>query len=174
MSSGSERRVAKDRFEVWCRSYGLEFIRRLAEDGALDDELARAADISLVTFKKWMRRYPRFRNAVELGRREADLAVVEAVYKKATGYNVSTSKTHKLKRVDYDPDTGKKIREYEELAVGVDEDHVAPDLRAGIFWLKSRQGERWNEKAGAGELSESGVIELPEADSIDPHPEDGE
>ena len=96
--------------------------------------------------------------------------VIEAVYKRATGYNVSTKKTHKLKRVDFDPVTGKKLREYEELAVADDEDYVPPDLRASIFWLKNRQPERWSEKVMGAEISEGGIVEIPQADAIDPTP----
>ncbi len=166
--------MSNSRYEAFCRNYGYEFVRRLAEEGASDEDIAKAADIKPATFRKWLKLYPRLRAAVELGRREADYSVVEAVYKRATGYSVSTSKTHKLKRIDYDPDTGKKVREYEELAVGVDEDHVPPDLRAGIFWLKNRQPERWSEKGSSNDAVEGGVIELPRADSIDDCPDEAE
>lgn len=154
-------------FDSWCSRYGLECIRKLAEDGYSEEEIALRAGLTLSQLKKWSKKYPKFREAIELGRREADFSVVEAVYKKATGYTVSTSKTHKLKRIDYDPETGKKLREYEELAVGVDEDHVAPDLRAGIFWLKNRQPDRWSEKIVPLETPDGGVVEIPSADMID-------
>ena len=165
--------MPSSKFDSWCRHYGLECIRKLAEDGYSEEEIALRSGISPSQFKKWIKKYPKFAQAIELGRREADFSVVEAVYKRATGYNVSTSKTHKLKRIDYDPETGKKIREYEELAVGVDEDHIAPDLRAGIFWLKNRQPDRWGEKAAPAEdVDGGGVVEIPSADTIDCLPED--
>lgn len=163
--------MRKSKFESWSREYGLEFIRRLAEDGYTDDEIAVRAGLEPHEFKVWRHRHKKLRDAIELGRREADFSVVEAVYKRAIGYNVSTKKTHKLKRVDFDPVTGKKIREYEELAVADDEDYVPPDLRATIFWLKNRQPERWSEKGVGFEASEGGIVEIPQADSIDPIPE---
>ncbi len=163
--------VAQDKFKSFCAEYGLEYVRQLAEDGVSLCEMAKRCGISLSTLERWRRRYPRFRDAIELGRREADFSVVEAIYKRATGFNVTTNKTHKLKRVDYDPDTGRKLREYEELAVGVDEEYIAPDLRAGMFWLKNRQPERFGERASVSEVFDGGVVELPQADSIDPLPE---
>ena len=160
--------MKRTKFESFCREYGLEFIRRLAEDGYTEEEIAQRAGLDPAEFKVWSRRHKKLRDAIELGRREADFSVVEAIYKRATGYNVLTKKTHKLKRVDFDPVTGKKIREYEELAVADDEDYVPPDLRASIFWLKNRQPERWSEKGIGIELGEGGIVELPQADLIDP------
>lgn len=163
--------MRKSKFESWCREYGLEFVRKLIEDGATFEEIALRSGITEHDFKVWSHRHKKLRDAIELGRREADFSVVEAVYKRATGYNVSTKKTHKLKHIDFDPVTGKKIREYEELATADDEDYIPPDLRASIFWLKNRQPERWSEKGIGIEISEGGIVEIPTADSIDPIPD---
>ena len=163
--------MRKTKFETFCREYGLELIRELAEDGYSEEEIARRVGLTPREFNVWRHRHKKLRDAIELGRKESDFSVVEAVYKRATGYNVSLKKTHKLKRVDFDPVTGKKIREYEELAVADDEDYVPPDLRASIFWLKNRQPERWSEKGIGIEAVEGGIVELPQADSIDPVPE---
>ena len=162
--------VAKSKFEHWCERYGLEYVRRLAEDGLPDEEIAIRSGIELSTFRKWRTLYPHFSAAIDLGRTGSDYAVVEALYKKAVGYRVPINKTVKLKRVDYDPDTGKKIREYEELAVAVEEDYIPPDLRAETFWLKNRQPDRWQDKpdspTGEGEDALFGVVEIPPADMI--------
>ncbi len=163
-----------DKFRRFCEDVGLEHIRRLAEDGYADEEIAIRSDIEPAVFRRWKKKYPEFAAAVELGRSGSDFAVVHSLYKKAVGYSVSVNKTHKLKRVDYDPDTGKKLREYEELATGVDESYIPPDLRAEMFWLKNRQPERWSDKpdcdSGQKE-SIGGVIELPEADMLGELPE---
>ena len=160
------------KYQKWREIYGEEFLRRLAAQGYTDEEIAARCGLALAVFRKWRKKYPDFDNAIRLGSQGSDYAVVEALYKKATGYNVSLSKTYKLKRVDYDPDTGKKIREYEELATGFDEDHIPADIRAEIFWLKNRQCEQWSDhperapECDTG-LAVGGVVELPEADLID-------
>jgi len=164
--------MANVKYDNWIKSYGLEYLRRLAEDGYGDEEIAVKCGLGFREFKRWMKKHSDFAEAVELGRSSSDYAVVKALYKKATGYNLALNKTYKLKRVDYDPDTGKKLREYEELAVGVDETYIPGDLRAETFWLKNRQGDRWQERSEKEEgdtFGESGgVIVIPEADSIDP------
>ena len=162
--------VARSKYERWKENSGLELVRRLAEDGSADEDIAMRCGIGVTLFRRWKKLYPEFSAAIELGRSGSDYAVVEALYKKAVGYNVSLSKTYKLKRIDYDPDTGKKLREYEELATGVDESYIPGDLRAETFWLKSRQPERWGErldKDSGDEGETGGVVELPAADTID-------
>lgn len=161
--------MARSKYERWKEQCGLESVRRMAEDGLAEEEMAVRIGIGLSLFRRWKKRYPDFNAAIELGRTGSDFAVVEALYKKAIGYNVAINKTYKLKRIDYDPDTGKKLREYEELATGVDESYIPGDLRAETFWLKNRQPERWGERPDReiGEESEGGIVELPVADSID-------
>ena len=152
-------------YEKWKLSYGVEYLRRYAEDGMSDAEIAERVGLKPSRLRAWRKKYPELERAIELGRANADFAVVEAIYKKATGYTVALNKTVKLKRSDFDPETGKKIRDYEELATAVDESHVPADIRAGLFWLKSRQPSRWGGKTGESELS--GIVEIPEADTID-------
>ena len=162
-------------YRRWCDQYGFEILRRLAEEGNSDAEIAQKCGLSIEVFERWKKKYQKFSDAIEIGRVEADFSVVSALYRKAVGYSVKTPKTYKLKKVDFDPETGKKVREYEELAVGIDESYVAPDLRAEVFWLKNRQPKRWCERGmgdDGGEGAETGVVEIPQADKIDEPDED--
>ena len=163
--------MANSRYQKFLEEYGLESVRRLAEDGFSAAEIARRIGIDERCFARWKRKHKDFAEAIELGKSAADFEVVRALYKKAIGYNVALNKTYKLKKVDYDPDTGKKLREYEEIATGVDETFVPADLRAGTFWLKNRQPDRWRDRPDKeitdGEDEVGGTVELPEADSID-------
>lgn len=163
--------MSADRYTLWLERFGLELLRRLAEDGLSEEEIAARSGLDLKTFRSWRKKHSDFSDAIELGRAESDLAVIRSLYKKATGYNVALKKTYKLKRVDFDPDTGKKVREYEELATGIDESHVPADLRAETFWLKNRQSDRWGEGADKDESldteGECGIVEIPAADKLD-------
>lgn len=155
-------------YEKWKQEYGLEYIRQLSEEGLSDNDMAIRLGIKPSTFRRWKNKYPEILEAQLLGRTGSDYAVVQALYKKATGYTVNLNKTVKLKRSDFDPDTGKKIRDYEELAVAVDQNHVPADIRAGLFWLKNRQPENWSDKSDTYSAAEyGGVVEIPPADSID-------
>ena len=91
--------------------------------------------------------------------------VEDSIYKRARGYKVAVKKTFKVKRVEYDPDTGKKTLEREELATGIDEVHIPADVRAGEYWLKNRSPERWSDNQNvpsADEEDGAGIILLPD------------
>ena len=89
--------------------------------------------------------------------------VEDAIYKRARGYKVAVRKTYKVKRVEYDPDTGKKVSEREELQTGMDEVVVPADMRAGAYWLVNRDPARWREhpEPEIGEGESGGIVEYP-------------
>ena len=95
--------------------------------------------------------------------------VEESIYKRARGYKVAVKKTYKVKRVEYDPDTGKKTLEREELQTGIDEVHIPADVRAGEYWLKNRSPERWSEHQNvpADEEDGAGIILIPDVQGSD-------
>ena len=109
--------------------------------------------------------------------------VEDAIYRRARGYKVALRKTYKVKRVEYDPTTGKKISEREELETGMDEVFVPADVRAGAYWLVNRDPARWKEHptgddAGGtddlGGLVEYPPLSCPDTDGDDAESEDGE
>ena len=89
--------------------------------------------------------------------------VEQALYRRTQGYTVAVKKSYKLRRVEYDPDTGKKLCEYEELAQGLDEEIVPADLRAQVYWLNNRRPALWSDRPAPAETEpgESGVVLLP-------------
>ena len=102
--------------------------------------------------------------------------VEDAIYKRARGYKVAVKKTYKVKRVEYDPDTGKKVSEREELETGVDEVVVPADMRAGAYWLVNRDPARWREHPDpdVGEADDGGLVEYPPLSCPDGEPGEGD
>ncbi len=102
--------------------------------------------------------------------RERDMRYCEkierAVLRRAEGYQIPLKKTYKLKRVQYDPATGKKISEEEVLEQGIEEVHVPGDLRAGAYFLNNRASDRWREhpvvEITPAEDTYSGIVVLPD------------
>ena len=95
---------------------------------------------------EYKNKYPQISQSLKKGKEVVDIEVENALLKKAMGYNVEVKKTFKVRIVDYDQDTGKKIMEREELQTGVDEVHIPADTTAQIFWLKNRRPESWRDK----------------------------
>ena len=75
-----------------------------------------------------------------------DLEVENDLLKKCRGYNAPVKKTYKLREIEYDPETGKRVREYERLEPAYDEVHVSAGLSAIQFWLSNRRPDRWQYK----------------------------
>lgn len=95
-----------------------------------------------------------------MGRSRND-AVERALYECAVGSTRPMQKKYKLKRVEYNEETGRKSAEYEEIVDEIEEVYTPPSLPAMQFWLRSRMPERW------GDVSEApvgGVIALPPID----------
>ena len=93
--------------------------------------------------------------------------VEEALYRRARGYKVSLKKSIKVKRVEFDSDTGKKIAEREELETGVEEVHIPADVRVCAYYLNNRDPARWREhpsEAGGGELP--GMVAFPPVEEV--------
>lgn len=100
--------------------------------------------------------------------------VEDALYRRACGYKVKLKKTFKLKRVDYDPDTGKKLTEKELLETGFEEVHIPADMRVCAYYLNNRDPARWREHPAAeGELIPGGAVEYPPMEELDDPDGDG-
>jgi hypothetical protein len=95
--------------------------------------------------------------------------VEDALYRRACGYKVKLKKTFKLKRVDYDPDTGKKLTEREILEAGFEEVHIPADVRVCAYYLNNRDPARWSEHPAAeGEAALNGVVDYPPMEVAEP------
>lgn len=145
----------------WLTPESLSLLRGMACVGKDSEQIAACMGVSLGTLAGWKKRYPEIAAALAYDKEGADFAVMEALHRKAVGYTTPVKKTYKLKRTEFDPDSGKKLLEYEELQTGIDEAHVPADTRAEIFWLQNRCGAEWGNPVGESESECGGVIELP-------------
>ena len=145
----------------WLTPENLTLLRGMACMGKDASQIAACMGISLSTLRRWQKRYPEIAAALAYDKEGADYAVMEALHRKAVGYTTPVKKTYKLKRTEFDPDSGKKLLEYEELQTGIDEAHVPADTRAEIFWLQNRCGSEWGTDKPEDEGDSGGVVELP-------------
>ena len=99
--------------------------------GADDQELARFFDVAPVTLQEWLTSVPEFAAAVCAGRALADAEVADRLWRRAIGYS------HDAVRIF--SHQGKAL---EVAYTG----HYPPDTAACLFWLKSRQPDKWRDK----------------------------
>lgn len=98
--------------------------------GSDDHELARFFDVPPATLQEWLAAVPEFAAAVRAGRALADADVADRLWRRAIGYS------HEAVRIF--SHQGKAL----EVAYT---EHYPPDTTACLFWLKSRQPDRWRE-----------------------------
>ena len=135
------------RKEFWAGEEGLRLAESWARDGEDDRAIARHMGVPERTLRRWRRALEELDEAIRRGRGAA-WRVETALLDKATGYDKPVKKTFKVKFVDYDPETGKKVREREELQTAEEEVHVPGNTTAQVFWLKNRRPDRWRDKPG--------------------------
>lgn len=134
------------KWDPWLTEDGLLRIRGWARDGLTDKDIAKNMRVSCSTLREWKKRHAAIAEALSQGKDAADRVVENALYKSACGYTETIRKPMKIKVIDYDPDTGKKIRETEKVVAVEEEIHFPAQVTAQIFWLKNRKPEQWRDK----------------------------
>ena len=108
-----------------------EQARKLCLLGFTDKQLAVFFGVNESTINRWKHKYPEFCMSIKSGKVIADAQVVESLYNRATGIEVT--------EVEVRDDGKKKVKR-------VTKKHIPPDPTAQIFWLKNRQPELWRDK----------------------------
>ncbi len=157
-------------------------IEHWARMGATAKEIAEKLGVSYSVFKSYLARgkkgekdYSDFSASFTQACAPADDEVEAALFKLATGYTLDLQKTFKVRCVEYDPKTGRKVREYEELRQGVDQAHVSANAQAQMFWLTNRRKDRWEYRPvsirNADNGEEVGVMLLAPTEPLERPPE---
>ena len=152
----------------------LEKIAAWVSKGASQEEIAKKLHITKSTLALYLKKgregqepYSELSDCFARACEEPDDEVEAALYKLALGYTVDLEKTFKIKKAEYDPTTGKKIKEYEELVIGIDQQHVPANVEAQKFWLANRRRDKWSYKPETGgdpngEGDTHGIVMIPE------------
>lgn len=130
----------------------IEQARMLCEQfGAIDDDLAVFFKVKVRTINRWKARYPKFLEALTVGKDVADNRVERALYMRAVGFKVPA-----IKWFSYYGEAWSE--EYEEYIPG--------DTRAQIFWLCNRRKDRWSNAHMKG-IGAPGDDDIPDAVKVD-------
>lgn len=133
----------------------------LAREGLTEVEMAQKLGIGKSTLTRWKQKHPEFRASLKGSREEADLKVVDSLYRRALGYEYEeTEMVMANKDGEMKPARVRKVKK-----------HVAPDVTACIFWLKNRQPADWRDKVqqevsgpGGGPIQWVDLVKLAKSD----------
>jgi len=121
-----------------------EQARKLCLFGYTDQELADFFEVSKSTINKWKHDHKQFSDSIKSGKENADIQVVDSLYRKANGYRYQEEANSKEGPVML-------------------EKYAHPDTTAAIFWLKNRQPRKWRDKQDieiSGELSTTSTFKI--------------
>ena len=106
---------------------------KLCDLGATDQEVADFFEVDVRTIYRWKHDEPDFCQALKSGKSVADERVERSLYQRAIGYEQEEVKIFMpggAEKPVYAPFRAR----------------IAPDVTAGIFWLKNRRGDLWRDK----------------------------
>lgn len=147
------------KYDQWLTEEGLLKITGWARDGLIDKQIAHNMGIGASTLREWKGTFPEVAEALRKGKEVVDREVENALFRSAIGYTQTIRKPVKVRDVEYDPETGRKIREVERWVAVEEEIHVPPQVTAQIFWLKNRKPDQWREKNDLTLTPSNGVLE---------------
>ncbi len=99
--------------------------------GLSDKDMAEVFGITPSQMRRWVAFYPMLKDAIEAGRTEADVVVLQSVYKSAIGYSHPEEKLFMWDGEVIRADTVK---------------HYKPDMTAAKLWLTNRDREHWKDR----------------------------
>lgn len=101
----------------------IDYVKAVAAQGLTDVEMAAYLGVSENQLESWKAFYPLFSKAIDEGRSQADVEVIQALHKNAVGF-------------EYTTDEVVKTRHGAEVVTATK--FVPPDTQAQKFWLTNR------------------------------------
>lgn len=119
----------------------------LALAGLTEFQIANVFGISEATIGKWKVTRPDFVAALQAGRMEAVGRSAHSLFQVANGYSHEDVKLIPNKVKEYDPDTGRVIKDYTEVLRVPYTKHYPPNVTALIKFLAAKHPEVWGDKS---------------------------
>jgi len=117
--------------------------------GLTNWQMAKHFGVKEDTVDGWYRKYPEFQGAVDEGRAFADSKVAEMLFQVATGqYTQPAVKFFKSRVVKKEFDEEGNVTSevsYDKIIEHAYQKRFAPDTKAMIKWLNTRQREEWGD-----------------------------
>lgn len=114
---------------TYCDEYADQAIH-LCALGATDSDLALAFEVTPETVAVWRAKYPKFAEALKIGKSACDDRVERSLYMNAVGYDYDAIEPMVVDKQIVDHPVRKR---------------VLPNTAAQIFWLKNRRKDIWRD-----------------------------
>lgn len=134
----------------------LYMVEAWARVGLNNEQIAKNLGINVATLYDWQNKYDDFSEALKGNKGIADREVENAMYKRATGYDVTEVVRERQPVLDeqgnpkYKIVRGVKVPVTKMAVVKEVVKHVAGDVGAEMNWLKNRKPGEWKDKKEVG------------------------
>ena len=141
----------------------LALVSGWARNGATDSQIYQNLGISETTWYRFLKEHEELNDALVEGRRDAEVLVENALFKRACGYKYKEVTKERKKVFDED---GKWTGQFEFVTVKKVLKEVVPDVGAQQYWLEHRATQRWPKQVlpgidvGAVTMSLQGLASL--------------
>jgi len=119
----------------------------LALAGLNEYEMASVIGIADVTLGVWKKTRPDFMAAMKAGRAEAVGTAAHSLFRVGNGYTHDEVKLIPNKVKEYDPDTGRVVKEYTEVIEHPYRKHYPPNVQALLKFLAAKHPEVWGDRS---------------------------
>lgn len=127
----------------------------LALAGLTEAEMANIIGVSVPGFNSWKKKHPDFLAALEAGRHEAVGVAAHSLFRAGVGFEHDAVKIIPNRVKEYDPETGRVIKEYTEIIEHPYTKKYPPNVTALLKFLAAKYPEVWGDRS---EVVHSGQV----------------
>lgn len=140
----------KSKYETNVEPY-LEAIEQMARNGMMEKDIAKQLHVGNTAWIDYKKKHPKLAKALRTNREIADLAIENALWRSAHGYDKTTIERK------YDIVDNERVLVSEREKV----EHVPPNPVAIQYYLNHRKAGAWGPVSEQGIEEVGGVIEIP-------------
>lgn len=122
----------------------FDYIKHELAIGNTEKSIAESLGVSSRAWERYKVNHPEFADLITNSRIPVIQELENAMYKAACGYEQVVKRPVKVRNTIYDPQTGKKVQEVEEVVYSEETLYFKPDVAAGMFLLCNWQRDRYS------------------------------
>ena len=138
----------------------FDTIQGLLRSGHTEKSIAKSLGVGVSSWERYKKEIKEFRELVKKSVTDSTALVVNAMHKRATGYEYE-----EVQITFTSPPQGRKGKQGQAAAqqrvIKKTTKHVSPDTAAGVYWTTNRDPEHWKNTQNikhSGEIKNAGVL----------------
>ena len=110
-------------------------IEQLLQKGFTEKNIAKTIGIAYSTWNKYKAEKEEFSELIIKSREKPVQELLDSMYRSGIGFTRTIQRMQKCKTVLYNPATGKKLKEYEEMIPYEEEIYIPPNFQSAKFLI---------------------------------------